>query len=745
MRRLAIFAGAFAAATAVYVWLLQGLPALILAAALLAAGLVLLLFRSDNARRVRIGAFGAVVGLLWCWGYERCKLAPMRAMGGTTQTITGTVCDYPTETRYGASVEIRLGSGHAMLYLRTDASGLTPGDTVTVQAELTDVSGASPDENLSFRARDISLLAFQRGRLSVEKADGVPLRDFPRVALRAVREKLDEIFPQDTAPFVKALLTGDRSGLSFKQQNELSVSGVSHVVAVSGLHVSMLTGFIMLLCLKRRKLAAVVSMVVMFFFAAMLGFTPSVTRAVLMNTVLLLAPILKRENDAPTTLTLALMLILAGNPWSIASISLQLSFAAMAGVFLFAPRINEWLERVLRLDALRGRLPRRLLRAGAASVSTSLGATVMTAPLVATYFGLFSVVAPLTNLLVLGLIGWIFSGCFAALLLGFLFTPLGRCAAWLLSWGVRLVLWVVGRMAGLPYAALYTDRPYVIAWLAAAYVLLALFLFLRKYCRPRVAVLGLTVMLAATVAFCRLDGPDSAVTLLDVGQGQCILMHSGNVNVIVDCGGDDGDTGGELAARKLLMQGSTRLDALILTHFDTDHVGGVRQLMERVEVCGLFVPDISDDSGNREEILTLAEEHGVPVTFVREDTVLEFPGGTLTLYAPGTSFTDNDGLAALMSPDGYDILITGDMDLEAEQKLLAQHTIPDIDVLIAGHHGSKYATGERLLAATTPEAVLISVGENTYGHPTQQTLDRIAECGAVVFRTDLDGDITISR
>lgn len=747
MRRLAIFAGAYAAATAVYVWLLRGIPALISAGVLAIAGIVLLFFRSDHAERLRIGAFGAAVGLLWCWGYEQWKLEPLRALAGTERTITATVCDYPSETRYGSSVEVRLDGGRALLYLRTEQPELMPGDTVTVRAELTDVSGASTEESFVYQSRDISLLAFQRGKLSVQKAEAVPLRELPRTVLHAVQTKLDELFPEDTAPFVKALLTGDRSGLSYELKNDLSVSGVSHVVAVSGLHVSMLAGFVMLLCLRRRRLAAVVSIAVMFFFAAMLGFTPSVTRAALMNTVLLLAPILKRENDAPTTLSFSLMVILAGNPWAIASLSLQLSFAAMAGVFLFAPPIYKWLMTGLHIHALREKLPLlyRLLRTGAASLSTSLGATVMTAPLAAASFGVFSVVAPLTNLLVLNLIGWVFTGCFAALLLGFLFAPLGRCAAWLLSWGVRLVLWIVGRMADIPYAALYTEQPYVIFWLVAAYVLIVLYLLLRKRCRPRFLLLGLTVTLAATVLFCRLDGPDNSVTMLDVGQGQCILMHNGGINVLVDCGGDDGDTTGELAARKLLMRGDTRLDALILTHFDTDHVGGVRQLMNRVEVCSLLVPDIPDDSGNREEILKLAEEHGVPVTFVRENTVLEFSGGTVTLYAPGTAFSDNDGLAALMSPDGYDILVTGDMNLEAENRLLSRQELPDVDVLVAGHHGSKYASGERLLTAVSPEVVLISVGENTYGHPTQETLDRIAASGALVFRTDLDGDITISR
>lgn len=133
------------------------------------------------------------------------------------------------------------------------------------------------------------------------------------------------------------------------------------------------------------------------------------------------------------------------------------------------------------------------------------------------------------------------------------------------------------------------------------------------------------------------------------------------------------------------------------------------------------------------------------VVFVSEDMQLQLPDSTIDLFVPDNLMEKNASISALMSVQEYDILITGDMDLDSEERLLARHEMPKLEVLIAGHHGSKNATGAELLAKTSPDVVLISVGDNPYGHPAQETMNRIHSSGAAVYRTDLNGDITILR
>ncbi|MGN1308013.1 MAG: DNA internalization-related competence protein ComEC/Rec2 [Faecousia sp.] len=749
MRRLAIFACSFAAAAALYVWLLPPAIALLLAVALLPAAFLLSLFRKPSCKRAKLCALGLAVGLLWSWSYERVKLEPLRDYCGEERLISVEVSDLPQETTYGCRVEARLAGGRILLYLNCAPETISLGDTVTVNAEVVDVSRGSGDsENLYYQSRDISLLGFQRGEPEITPAESLPLRCYPTAAVYAIRDHINELFPDDTEGFVRALLTGDRSGLSYRTRNEMSIVGISHIAAVSGMHVSLLVGVIMLLCLKRKRLGAIISIFVMVLFAAMLGFTPSVTRAVIMNGILLLAPLLKRENDAPTALSFALMVILALNPWAIANISLQLSFGALAGILLLTPRIYRCLLRLLHDETLQKCAPllSKLLRSGASILAASLGATALTQPLIAEAFGVVSLIAPLTNLLILPLISLIFPCAFLLLCFGWLLPSVGVAGAWVVSYPVRAVLWLVRSLAKLPYAAVYTNSGYIVAWLVLVYVLLGVyFLPLKGKKHPAVLLSCMLVTLVGACCFSAWEPGETAVTVYDVGQGQSVLLRSGDFTALVDCGGDSGDADGETVARSLLMSGRRRVDVLVLTHYDTDHICGALQLMARIEIGELLLPAVEDDTDNCERLIQEAISAGISYRFIAQDTTLTFDGGTLNLFAPTDGSAKNASLAALLSAQEYDILVTGDMESAQERELLQTHTLPDLEVLVAGHHGAKTSTSEALLLATAPDIVLISVGKNRYGHPTPEVLARIAAIGAAVYRTDRNGDITILR
>ena len=210
---------------------------------------------------------------------------------------------------------------------------------------------------------------------------------------------------------------------------------------------------------------------------------------------------------------------------------------------------------------------------------------------------------------------------------------------------------------------------------------------------------------------------------------------------VIDCGGQE-DASGETAARFLLARGVTQVDRLILTHFDADHCNGVRQLLRRVRVKTLYVPDVSPENNLRTKILFAAAQAGAEIRFVTDDLTL--PDG-MRIFAPtGSAEESNTGLCVLAAGEKYDILVTGDLSEQAEYRLLSTHALPRAAVLVAGHHGAASSTSEALLRAIRPEAVLISVGaDNRFGHPADETLRRIEKAGAAVFRTDLSGTITI--
>ena len=240
------------------------------------------------------------------------------------------------------------------------------------------------------------------------------------------------------------------------------------------------------------------------------------------------------------------------------------------------------------------------------------------------------------------------------------------------------------------------------------------------------------------------DRAQLTVTMLNVGQGQCVYAESKGATALYDCGGD-GDPAG-VAASYLRSIGRFSLDILVLSHYDRDHAGGVPELLQTVPVDTLYLPETADEGGLQAEILAAADNMGTQVYFVTSDLQLSFGASVLALYAPMVAEDGNNGsISAHWQQEDFDVLLTGDMDQETENALLAAHGLSGIEVLAAGHHGSATSTGEKLLKTVTPEIVLISVGENSYGHPTEETLLRLRNCGAAVYRTDQCGNITVRR
>jgi len=308
--------------------------------------------------------------------------------------------------------------------------------------------------------------------------------------------------------------------------------------------------------------------------------------------------------------------------------------------------------------------------------------------------------------------------------------------AWLVSWLIRYVLVIAKTLARFPLAAVYTQSVYIVLWAVICYILMIAFLCLRKG-QPHVliACCGIGLCLALMLSWVEPLLNDVRMTVLNVGQGQCILLQADGKSYLIDCGGDSDDDAADLAAETLLSQGVTRLDGLILTHFDRDHAGGAAYLLSRVPADAVFVPENQED-------LDLGD---TPVV-VQEDLTLRWADNELTVFAPVLSTSSNEsGLSVLFSGGNCDILITGDMSTLGETLLLHEKRIPELTALVAGHHGSKSSTGQRLLEQTTPEYVFISVGDNSYGHPHPQVLERLERYGCAVFRTDRNGSIVFRR
>ena len=745
MRKLVWLTIGFSVATAVGCGWLDSqwfLLAAGISSLLLAACLTVMIY-VPKSRIAGMLVFGCIAGFLWQLGYDSFFLSAARALDGVQADVTITARDYSYETDYGCAVEGKIqlsGKNYKVRVYLPKETVMSPGDQVTGSFRFHSTLPGCRKESEYYRADGTFLIASPQKEVTVITAEKLPLSGYPAYLRERILSRIEDLFAEDTFGFAQALLIGETEHIDYATDTSFKLSGIRHVVAVSGMHVTILFSLVYVFAMRRRWLTALLGIPVLVFFTAVAGFAPSITRACIMHILVILALLFERDYDPPTALAFSVLLMLCINPWTITNVGFQLSVSCMAGIFLFSDPIQQWFNRkkwLRRIGGIWGKMISWVVITVAISVASSL----VTVPLCAYYFGSVSLVAVLTNVLTLWVISFIFYGIIVSCLLSFVFASAGAAVAWLISWAIRYVLLVCEWIASFPLAAVYTQSSYIVLWLIFTYVLLTAYLLLG---RKHPIVLGLCATIGLCLALaCSWMEPlrdDVRLTVLDVGQGQCILLQSEGKNYLVDCGGDSDTAAADQAASLLLSQGIRELDGLILTHYDRDHAGGAVYLLQRIKTRVLYLPNSLDENGVSQ---TLTGACDATVIRILQDVQIRFGGAKITLIPAKNPGTNNEsGLCVLFQREDCDILITGDQSSKGELELIRHMQLPDLEVLIVGHHGSKYSTSRELLIKTQPDIAIISVGvDNQYGHPTKEVLERLGKYRCVIYRTDRDGTV----
>lgn len=702
-------------------------------------------FAAKRVEWLRIPAaisLGLAVGTLWYTLYGAFYLDPIADLDGRVLHLSITASGYAQRGLYGYTVEGYSqinGKPYRVLANLKEDYGIEPGDTLKSDFR---VRVTTPEGNRSsayYQGDGIFLVVTQKSEMELVSPDTVPVWSLPPKIAESAKQILQSCFPEDTAAFSKAILLGDTSDLSYEEDTVLKASGIRHVVAVSGLHVSFVLGLILFFCRRKKGFALIIAVPVLLLFAAITGFSPSVCRACLMSFLMLLGAAVKEEYDGLTGLSFACLLMMVANPYIINSVSFQMSVSSVLGILMFASPIHRWVVGLFPMQKAK-RVYGKLIRWLAGSVSVSASALVVTVPISAYYFGTVSLLGIFTNLLTIWAIGIVFCGIAAVCVVGTISIPAGTALAGVVSWIIRYVQFVARIIARIPFAAVYVQSSYTVFWLYVCYGLLLLFLVFRRRGRLLFAV-GIGTLIVAILLSVWVPRLDSfRLTVMNIGEGQCILIQSGGQSLLVDCGGDSDTGAADFAAQTLLSQGIQHLDAIALTHYDRDHAGAVDNLLTRVSADIMYCPAL--DEGR-----SAAFYPNMQTFNISENTQIPFGDGTLTLSAPDYQKSANENcMCILFESPKCDILITGDRSRSGEKRLIETMNLPDVDILIAGHHGAKSSTSYELLQTVKPEIVIISAGEgNSYGHPAAEMLARLEEFHCTVFRTDQQGTILVRR
>ncbi len=749
MRKLATASLAFSAAIFLAYYVLPRAWLIPLCALALLAAIGIALLRRRWLRPVVLALVFLATGLLEYQIYCRLTVDRAAALAGQTRPVSGVLLDYPEDFGSYCRLRLRLDTPDlprlkAIAYDNHQSfAGLQPGQRVSFTAKLSPADTLYGEPYPNYQIDGYFLKLSIKGDEQAGETRFSP-RSLPLRLHRFRCARVDSLFPDACRAFLKALMLGDKG--DFYEDDALYVSmsrsGLMHVAAVSGLHIVFLTYFLVILLGNGRR-GALTSIVLIWCFVLLTGSGKSAVRAAFMQTLLLLAPIVRRENDPVTSLSAVLALLLAACPLAAGSVSLQMSFAAMAGILCFFRKIY---ERLLGCLPKRWRHPPFSYIPGV--IASSLSVMVFTTPLSALHFSSVPLLGVLSNLACLWAVSLCFCLAWIACLLSII-PPLGAAAAWLCAWVARFILFVAARVSAWPGAVLYMETEAAALWVAVSYALLLVGVLLRHRRVLRVllpAGLSLALLLAINLSTAAFYRSHDCFSVLDVGQGQCIAAFAGDATAVIDCGNiSSRKDAGTVAGEYLLSRGRRCVDVLVLTHLHADHADGVTRLMELLPVRTLILPENAEDENDlREKILACAARHGTTVRLLSRDSDMCCGRIGLRLFQGAVNGRENERcLMARLSIGELDMLVTADAPAKLERALTERAALEGTELLIVGHHGAKDASSPALLEELGGSLAVVSVGFNNYGHPRQEVLERLAEHGYRVLRTDQDGTIEV--
>ena len=571
--------------------------------------------------------------------------------------------------------------------------------------------------------------------------------------LSCIREKIagiySQIAPEKQAGIFTSIVLGDKSGLDNDVKKLYQRNGISHLLAISGLHISLI-GMSLYKLLRRSGVSFAMSFafgsLMVMFYGILTGNGISAMRAVIMCLLVMLAELLGRTYDMMSALGTAAILIIADNPKVLYNSGFLLSFGAILGIAVIYPV----LEKLFIKDKL---LPpvKYLLSALLVSISVSL----TTFPIILCSYYEFPLYSVFLNLIVIPLMTILMFSAAAAGLAGFISVTAGRFLIGLAYYILDFYEKLCSFTQELPYSTIITGKPARMAVIIYV-ILLIVFAALSKWERLKELKRLVVLPLLAVCILCAFSGRKSGfeIDVIDVGQGDGVLLMTPEGESYLFDGGSSDES--KLADNILLplfkSKGIKQIDYAVISHSDEDHISGVLEMLSQgsFRIDTLVLPEIKgfEEDENYCRLLAAAKENGVNVQYAKAGTVLGTERVSIKCLHPEENYaytSANDYSAVYQITYGeFDMLMTGDIEQRAEAQLLKADRLKDIEVLKVAHHGSKTSTGEAFLQAVKPEAAVISCGvDNSYGHPHSETLERLKEAGSTVISTAESGQVTL--
>ena len=613
--------------------------------------------------------------------------------------------------------------------------------TISLPSEKRNPGGFNYKEHLLGKGICANLYTFSNSIEYLGNRKTNPLKIISYKIKEKVINKIEILYPDDVKGILAGIILGAKSEIPDFIIESFIKSGIYHILAVSGLHVGYIVAVLLFVVnrFQYRPIGLVLASIGILLYILIVGAKPSVIRAGIMSIITIIGLQLGKETDSLTNLSIAAFVILVINPLSLFTPGFQLSFGATTGIIVLFANIKETLSF----------LPKSVGDVAGVTISAQLGVL----PFLLYYFGEVSIVCIFTNLIVLPLIGTVIILGIISIISSFIFVPIGIIIGTTNSILLKLIIHFSIFFSKLPFSTIKITSPSVI--IIVLYYLIIYSLIRRN----KNIIIFIVILITVNIWYPILVNNNLEVTFIDVGQGDAIYIKTPKgKNLMIDSGGlpdyyeGDFDTGKDIILPFLRHKKAKKLDVVFISHIHDDHIKGFIPVSDEMKI-DYFIQapqmvstcnyDLLKDelSRNQTSIITMSKGEHIKIEEELEMYILHPDIDWIKKYP--LDLNDNS-MVIMMRYRDVKFLFTGDIESMAEHEIVKGFGSGlKTDVLKVAHHGSITSTTESFIKNAEPQIAVISVGQNSFGHPHEDIINRIEAVNGKIFRTDMCGAITV--
>ena len=557
-----------------------------------------------------------------------------------------------------------------------------------------------------------------------------------------IKDTINGTLTDEEGNLLLAILLGDKDKLSEDIQESFKTSNLSHMLAVSGAHVSYIIlglTYVLQNSIIGKKNGKIVCIIFLLAFMAITNFTPSVTRACIMAILTLFSSIIYRKSDVYTNISVAALITLIFNPYNLLDLGFQLSYGGTIGIIIFIKRIQEKKSNSKVINYIKQ------------MALVSIYANIIIIPIMMYHFNTVSFTFIISNIMASPILGIIVITGFLFIITSITVKPLTSLIAIFIKPILSILIKISQICSKLPFSNILVVTPYMFN--VISYYAIILYCIKSKKNNKCKIIICLLIVLILINFIIYIFPQKLRIFFIDVGQGDSTLIITPDKKtVLIDGGGSDSfDVGEKVLLPYLLDRRILKIDYVLISHFDTDHCGGILTIMEKVKVKNIIISEQAEHSENYERFKKLMIHKKIRLIEVKKGDKIKigrysefkilFPTSRLLSENP----LNNNSIVAQFNYNNFKMLFTGDIEKLAEQQILKTEKAEiRADILKVAHHGSKTSSIPEFIKAVRPKIALIGVGKNnTFGHPNQQTIKNLENIKCRIYRTDLQGEIII--